>query len=122
MQTHISKEQLCPLVEAVTKATGRQVHRSTALRWCRHGSAGVVLESSVLGGRRYSTIEAVERFVELRTKLAGGTPVSPRSSPKQRERQIDQAKGRLQALLWPAARGGASGKRSDVSSRSQSTG
>lgn len=52
-----------PLVEAVRAATGRQVHLSTVLRWCSRGARGRVLSSWMVGGRRMTTVEAVNAFI-----------------------------------------------------------
>ncbi len=41
---------------------GRSPHPETIARWARRGCRGVRLETIVLGGRRYSSVEAVERF------------------------------------------------------------
>ena len=38
--------------------------RSTARRWAKEGIDGVVLETVRLGGRRYTSHEAVARFFE----------------------------------------------------------
>ncbi len=42
---------------------GRAPHRDTIARWARQGCRGVRLETVLLGGRRYSSLEAVERFI-----------------------------------------------------------
>ncbi len=52
-----------PLVEAVRAATGRKVHLSTVLRWCSRGARGRVLSSWMVGGRRMTTVEAVNAFI-----------------------------------------------------------
>ena len=41
---------------------GYRPHLSTWWRWHKHGIKGVRLETVVLGGRRYTTAEAVQRF------------------------------------------------------------
>lgn len=71
MQTN---EKLLPPVLAVEKATGVKVHLSTVLRWCQRGSNGIKLESTVLGGRRLTSVEAVKRFTERRTRQCDCLP------------------------------------------------
>lgn len=57
------RTQYMPLVNAILEATGQTVHLSTALRWCINGRAGCRLESWMIGGRRMTTVSAVERFI-----------------------------------------------------------
>lgn len=60
-----------PLVEAIQKATGRRPHISTAIRWCqRCNRYGIRLESWMLGGRRVTSVEAVQRYNERNTTAA----------------------------------------------------
>jgi len=40
-----------------------QPHRATVWRWSQRGVRGVTLESVMVGGRRFTSIEAVDRFV-----------------------------------------------------------
>lgn len=92
-------EPLLPLVIAIKQATGRQVHLSTALRWCQRGSRGVKLESKVLGGRRLCSVEAVHRFVDL-TTLASDMPEPPSfASPSVAEARQERANVKLAAAL-----------------------
>ncbi len=41
---------------------GRAPHPETIARWARRGCRGIRLETVLLGGRRYSSLEAIERF------------------------------------------------------------
>lgn len=47
---------------------GQPVHRNTVARWARGGIAGVVLETLRVGRRRYTSIEACQRFFEALTR------------------------------------------------------
>jgi hypothetical protein len=42
---------------------GKSPHPETVARWARKGCRGVRLETVLLGGRRYSSVEAVNRFI-----------------------------------------------------------
>ncbi len=70
------------------KATKRvgDVHVSTVVRWMATGVAGgsIKLESVKIGGKRYTSVEALERFAERCT-----TPDAEASSRSTRQR--DQA-------------------------------
>jgi len=41
------------------------VSLSTAWRWCLRGVRGCVLESISIGGRKYTTVEAYQRWVAI---------------------------------------------------------
>lgn len=41
---------------------GKKVHYSTIFRWATKGARGLKLDSWLIGGVRYTTVEALERF------------------------------------------------------------
>lgn len=55
---------------AIEAATGQRPTPTTCWRWYTRGSKGVVLQTWMLGGRRVTTQEAVQDFIERRTKSA----------------------------------------------------
>lgn len=55
-------ERMCPLSEATGHVPGTP-HPSTLNRWARAGIGGVKLETVKVGGRRYTSIEAIQRFL-----------------------------------------------------------
>jgi hypothetical protein len=65
---------------------------STVYRHFTRGCRGVRLETFVVGGKRYTTIEAIQRFVERTTASSPGASLQP-SCPtsRQREAEIDKA-------------------------------
>jgi len=80
-------QELIPLVEAVQEATGRRLHLSTVLRWCqRPNRHGIRLESWIVGGRRLTSIEAVQRYIDANTRAA-----DPCAIPSQTNRQAKAA-------------------------------
>lgn len=69
MRIEIQKEHAIPLAEVpkyVPKRKGRKVHYSTVYRWVTKGARGRILESVMVGGIRYTTVEAVARFLDSR--------------------------------------------------------
>ena len=55
------------LTDAATylgKVTGRKPHVSTLWRWCQKGCKGVRLDSICVGGKRFVTVAAIERFID----------------------------------------------------------
>lgn len=95
----ISAETLLTLSAAAKRIPGRNgkgVHLGTIGRWAFDGRRGVVLESLVIGGQRYTSVEALQRFVE---RLNGAsledesTPAAP--SLLEREREILAAERKI---------------------------
>jgi hypothetical protein len=57
----ILNEQLLRLNEAAKRLPG-QPHRSSLERWTHDGVRGRRLETVLIGGRRYTSLEALQRF------------------------------------------------------------
>lgn len=92
----LQDEQLFPLAEAVQRATGRRPHLSTCLRWATRGASGVRLETTMLGGRRLTSREAVVRFSQAVTSAKSpSVPVQPMLTPTQRQRAADRYEQQL---------------------------
>lgn len=51
------------------RGDGKQCHPNTVARWAREGLSGVVLESIRIGGRRFTSQEACQRFFESLTAV-----------------------------------------------------
>jgi len=91
----VTSEQMIPFQKASSHVPGRP-HISTLHRWRSRGARGARLESLLIGGRRYTSVEAIQRF------LAAGTdepeddqkekyPLSPRDHKEHDvERQLDE--------------------------------
>lgn len=93
--------------------TGEKPHASTLWRWCLKGCKGVKLESICIGGKRYVTVSAIERFIEARSRTAATMDIrsapaavttSDRSAPhrerhgNRRRQEIEAARQRLDEL------------------------
>jgi hypothetical protein len=61
----VTKEQLRRLQEASGMIPGCP-HISTLIRWFQQGIKGVKLETVLVGGRRFTSLEAIHRFIERR--------------------------------------------------------
>ena len=62
----LERERLLPFTEVpkhLPLRNGKRTHYSTIYRWATKGVRGHVLESFLVGGIRYTTHEAIERFV-----------------------------------------------------------
>jgi len=86
---HISlDEQLISMQEARTRLPGHP-DLSTLFRWRQKGVRGVRLDTIVCGGRRFTSVEALERFVSAST-VAASTGDQAHNLPD-RSRQIAAA-------------------------------
>lgn len=67
-------EQLVPLSEVPTllpRRRNRKVHYQTVYRWTRKGVNGRRLESIKVGRTRFTSIEALKRFIDDSTVIVG---------------------------------------------------
>lgn len=74
---------------------GRRKSLATLHRWRLHGVRGVRLETVLIGGLRYTSREAIDRFIAAQN--ADETP-APVTTPAQRRRQADAAQAALQEV------------------------
>ena len=73
MSLDFRREQAIPLADVpryVPKRRGKKVHYSTVYRWATKGARGRKLETILSGGLRYTTIEAVQRFLDATPSVA----------------------------------------------------
>jgi hypothetical protein len=96
MQIDISTEHLLSITEAAKIFPGRP-HHATLWRYVLRGVGGIKLDSCKIGGKRRTSREAIERFVERSTAAAAGEPIPARTS-KQRQRDIERAEADLRAM------------------------
>ena len=71
----INCEQLLTLSQAAKRFPGRNggnIAVSTLHRWATCGVGGIRLETVVVGGRKMTSAEALQRFVNARTAAPGG--------------------------------------------------
>lgn len=83
---------------AVNKAPAHipsRPHLSTVWRWVLNGVRGIKLETFVVGCQRYTTKEAIERFIAATTAKANGEP-TPVRTPRQRQRAVEAAERELE--------------------------
>lgn len=77
-------EDLVTLTEATKvfpSRNGKRTHFTTVLRWCKRGIRGVKLESWRVGGTLYTSLQAIQRFVDA---LSGTTRPEPSESEQKR--------------------------------------
>ncbi len=61
--------------------TGKKINVATVWRWIHRGCRGVKLETALIGGNRFSSLEALQRFAEATTLAADGTATVSASTP-----------------------------------------
>lgn len=59
----LTDERMRPLAKAAREVPG-QPHIATIVRWATRGVKGVKLETIMVGGRRFTSVEAIARFIE----------------------------------------------------------
>jgi hypothetical protein len=93
MEFDLTKETLIKFGKAPKAVPGRP-HISTLHRWRLRGVRGVKLETCLVGGRRFTSIEAIDRFIAATTAAANGE-APPTRTPSQRKRAIERAEREL---------------------------
>ena len=88
MSPDLSENLISPS-KAARLVPGRP-HVSTIWWWMTRGCRGIRLESIVCAGRRFTSVEAIERFVARTTAAANGQSL-PTTSSKNCRRQIAAA-------------------------------
>lgn len=84
----IAQETVIPIAEAAQHVPGRP-SVPTLWRWVLKGTRGGKLDSILVGGRRFTSLEAIQRFCEQ------GTAPNPEAhrvrTSAQREREMSKA-------------------------------
>jgi hypothetical protein len=94
MPIDIEHERLLTIAEATRILPGRP-HIATVWRWVNHGVGGQRLETIKVGWKRFTSHEALARFIERTTAAADRQPIPTRTA-KQRERDIARAERELE--------------------------
>ena len=104
MTIDIRSENLILFSDLPKHIPGRP-HISTCYRFRLHGSHGVKLETIKVGGRRFTSLQAIDRFIKKATAAADGATVPPTESNRAREQRLKRVDAELQAagLIGPPA-------------------
>ena len=82
----LANEQLLTRAEAVKMLTPlghKALHPASLYRWMLKGKRGVVLESTVVGTQRMTSVEAIQRFSDLLNIALGGQPTHAQAHARQ---------------------------------------
>jgi hypothetical protein len=88
-------ETLVTLTEAAKSLPGRP-HVSTLYRWMTRGVRGAKLETWLIGGSRYTSQEAIDRFIRASNSSAPAE-LPPAHLSTARQRAIETAEAALRA-------------------------
>jgi hypothetical protein len=90
----VESETLVQFPDARSAFPGdRRISLATLHRWRQKGVRGVKLETKLIGGFRYTSREAIARFIEAQN--ADDVPCAPAITPAQRRRQSEAARQEL---------------------------
>lgn len=95
MLIDVAHEDLIHFPEAAKEFPGRAPSLQTLHRWRLKGVRGVRLETAIVGGLRYTSREAIARFIAAQN--ADDTPSLPITDAR-RAKQDEAAKSRLVAM------------------------
>jgi hypothetical protein len=103
MAIDIHAEELLELSKVpanLERRTGKRLNVSTVYRWITRGIAGIQLETILVGGCRYTSAEALNRFFSQSTlakqgKLSQATTEGIRRAKAIRQKQVEQRAKRL---------------------------
>jgi hypothetical protein len=88
-------EELVPFAEGIRSLPGRP-HVSTGYRYLFRGCHGIRLETIVVFGRRFTSRQALRRFVAATTAAANGEAL-PKTSPTHQGPDDERIKHELDA-------------------------
>ncbi len=91
----INNEELLRFPSEAAKHVPGRPHVCSLWRWRTQGFKGVRLETVLVGGRRYTSKEAIQRFVEKTTAAVDG-PSTRASTPARRKRELERAQRELE--------------------------
>ena len=80
----VLSESVIPLNDVV-KYLPFRTSIATVQRWIRRGASGAVLETARIGSRRFTSKEAVQRFLVAQNETAKPQAAPPKSSLSKRE-------------------------------------
>jgi len=75
---------------------GRRISLATLHRWRLTGIRGVKLDTVLIGGLRYTSREAIARFISAQNFQEA--PAAPAITPSQRRKQSEAARAELEKM------------------------
>jgi hypothetical protein len=95
-------EQLIPLSQVPDHLprtnAGNRPHPATIYRWVSRGIRGTKLETIRIGGRRLTSVEAIDRFIECTSRRKEANP-KPELSPVNHRKRVEKASRRVKEIF-----------------------
>ena len=93
----IFSEELVTVKNAIAKFPGPPPSLSCVDRWIRTGHKGVILESCVIGGKRLTSVQAINRFVLAMqpTPIEATGPAFPRLTEEEADREMAEIRRKM---------------------------
>ena len=111
----IINEELIPIREVPKRLPprpgGRRLHTSAVYRWIQRGVKEVHLEAVRIGGTTYTSAEALQRFADRQSQVSAVDSVVAIQPTRSRQREIDEAARKAEAILSRRADGRAGSSR-----------
>jgi hypothetical protein len=98
MTIDVQTETIISFADARSAFPGidRRISLATLHRWRLNGVRGVKLETVLIGGLRYTSREAIDRFIQAQN--ADDAPATPVITASQRKRQSEAARAELERM------------------------
>lgn len=98
MSIDVNSEDLLTLRDARSEFPGgRRLGLATIQRWRLHGVRGVKLETLLIGGSRYTSREAIARFIAAQNGAdTAAVDAAVAVTPARRRRQAEAARAELE--------------------------
>jgi hypothetical protein len=87
--TNLENETLISITDAAKRCPSRP-HVGTVWRWTLNGLHGIKLQSIKVGGKRFTSLEALHRFIDATTARSAGKP-QPVRTRRERQNAVIQA-------------------------------
>ena len=95
----LATEEVIPLDEApahLPRRNGKKTNLATIYRW-KDPTREIPLETALVGGRRFTSVEALQRFVDRVTAAADAQAIeSPSATSRESEEGIRRAESALE--------------------------
>jgi hypothetical protein len=93
----LTSETVIPINQAPKHYPYGKPNLSTVYRHFGRGCRGIRLETFVAGGRRYTTVESIARFIERTTANSPGASL-PQSRPTSRQREAEISRAERESI------------------------
>ena len=90
MPIDASTEELIPIATAAQLFPGKPVCIQTMHRWRLKGVRGVKLETLLIGGLRYTSKQAIERFIIAQNQASPSLTVAPQQRARQAKAALEK--------------------------------